>query len=113
MCDLLTVSDSKMIGVALDALENILKVGQQKQMENGLAENPVVALVEQADALQRIEALQEDPNEEVYQKAVRMLETYFPLEDDANAADAGDSMGQAGGFNFGAAMPQGGFNFAA
>jgi len=114
LSDLLTVSDGKIVGVALDALENILKVGQQKQMENGLAENPVVPLVEQADGLQRIEALQEDPNEEVYQKAVRMLEMYFPLEDEtAAAAEAGDGMGQAGGFNFGAAMPQGGFNFAA
>jgi len=113
MCDLLTVSDGKMVGVALDALENILRVGQQKQQENGLAENPIVALVEQAEGLQRIEALQEDPNEDVYHKAVRMLETYFPLEDDA--IDAGDGMqaaGQGAGFNFGAAVPQGGFNFA-
>mmetsp|Transcript_7488 Transcript_7488/g.15118 ORF Transcript_7488/g.15118 Transcript_7488/m.15118 type:complete len:537 (-) Transcript_7488:493-2103(-) len=109
MCDLLTVQDCKMITVALDAIENILKVGQQKQQENGLAENPVVALVEQADGLRRIEALQEDPNEDVYHKAVRMLETYFPLEDDAGGNDLPDA--GAGGFNFGAAVPQGGFNF--
>lgn len=103
-----------MVGVALDALENILRVGQQKQQENGLAENPIVAIVEQAEGLQRIEALQEDPNEDVYHKAVRLLETYFPLEDDDDRADIDQSGAaqQQGGF-FGAAVPQGGFNFAA
>merc|ERR1711920_121834 len=82
MIDLLIVSDVKIVGVALDAIENILRVGKQTASENGLSENPVVALVEQAGGLERIEALQEDPNEDVYQKAMRMLETYFPLADD-------------------------------
>merc|ERR1719346_71557 len=82
MCDLLVTSEQRMIGVALDAIENILKVGQQKQQENSLPENPVVALVEQAEGLQRLEALQEDSNKDVYQKAKRLLERYFPLEVD-------------------------------
>merc|ERR1712045_710653 len=82
MCDLLATSEQRMIGVALDAIENILKIGQQKQQENGLPENPIVALVEQAEGLHQLEALQEVPNEDVYHKAVRLLETYFPLEDD-------------------------------
>lgn len=113
MCDLLVTSEQRMIGVALDALENILKVGQQKQQENGLPENPVVALVEQAEGLARLEALQEDPNEDVYHKAVRLLEAYFPLEDDGDGADIDQSgAAQQQGF-FGAQVPQGGFNFAA
>jgi len=111
MCDLLTVQDSKMIGVALDAIENMLKIGKQKQQENGLPENPIVSLVEQADGLQRIEALQEDNNDDVYRKAVKLLEEYFPLEDDGNTNDLTDSAVGAQAFNFGAAMPQGGFKF--
>lgn len=112
MCDLLATNDKKMIGVALDAIENILKVGQQKQNEQGLAENPFAEAVEKDDGLKRIEDLQEDSNEEVYQKAVRMLETYFPLEDSAvDESAAQTNMLQPGGFNFGAAVPQGGFNF--
>jgi len=112
MCDLMATSEQRMIGVALDAVENMLKIGQQKQQLNNLPENPVVALVEQAEGLQRLEALQEDPNEDVYHKAVRLLETYFPLEDNDDRADV-DSSGvgqQQGGF-FGAQVPQGGFNF--
>lgn len=109
MVDLLGISDTKIIGVALDAIENILKVGKAKQEEMNLAENPIVAYVEQADGLQKIEALQNDPNEETYQKAMRMLETYFPLEDD----DGGADITGASDFQFGAAPPEGGFQFAA
>merc|ERR1719270_3083572 len=115
MCDLLVTSEQRMIGVALDAIENILKVGQQKQQENSLPENPVAVLVEQAEGLQRLEALQEDPNEDVYHKAVRLLETYFPLEDDDDRVDVepiGGAQPPQGGF-FGAQVPQGGFNFGA
>jgi len=93
--------------VALEAMENMLKVGKLKQQEQGTAENLVGSLVEQADGLQRIEQLQEDPNEEVYQKAMKILENFFPIEEDGGAiADDG-----AQGLQFGAAVPQGGFNF--
>jgi len=107
MVDLMSVSDVKIVGVVLDAMENILRTGQLKQAENGLPENPIVALIEQADGLAKIEACQEDPNEQIYQKAMHLLEKYFPIEDaegdiaDAPATDA----------PFGAAMPEGGFNF--
>mmetsp|Transcript_34390 Transcript_34390/g.102154 ORF Transcript_34390/g.102154 Transcript_34390/m.102154 type:complete len:541 (+) Transcript_34390:61-1683(+) len=107
MVDLLGVQDAKIIGVALEALENILKVGKTKQQEQGMQENPFAMLVEQAEGLQKIEALQEDPNEDVYQKAMKILENYFPLEDDdAEIADDG-----VAGVQFGAQVPQGGFTF--
>merc|ERR1719510_2241254 len=101
-----------MIGVALETVEKMLKIGQQKQHLNNLAENPVAVLVEQAEGLQQLEALQEDPNEDVYHKAVRLLETYFPLEDDdrVDVEPIGGAQPPQGGF-FGAQVPQGGFNF--
>eukprot|EP00928_Gymnodinium_smaydae_P040311 TRINITY_DN2734_c0_g4_i1.p1 TRINITY_DN2734_c0_g4~~TRINITY_DN2734_c0_g4_i1.p1 ORF type:complete len:538 (-),score=152.19 TRINITY_DN2734_c0_g4_i1:100-1713(-) len=111
MVDLLSVADTKIIGVALEAMENILKTGKAKQQEQGLAENPCCALIEQAEGLTKIEALQEDPNEEVYQKAMHILENYFPLEDDGNDIDIDTSAGQASQFQFGASVPQGGFQF--
>merc|ERR1719428_1664798 len=110
LIELLGVSDAKIITVALEAIENILKFGKQKQQEMGQNENPFAVLVEQAEGLQKIESLQEDPNEEVYQKAMKILESYFPLEDDdALIQDDGPS-GQS---QFGAQMPQGGFTFGA
>ncbi|CAJ1415734.1 unnamed protein product [Effrenium voratum] len=104
LVDLLVITDAKIIGVALEALDNILKVGKDKQQELGLAENPFAVKVETADGLSKIEGLQEDPNEEVYQKALKILEKYFPMDD----ADFEDSAPQLG---FGAAVPSGGFVF--
>jgi len=112
MVDLLAVSDAKIIGVALEALENILKAGKVKQQENGMADNPCCALIEQAEGLTKIEQLQEDPNEDVYQKAMHILEGYFPLDDADGGGDIADDAGRAGqGLMFGATAPQGGFNF--
>merc|ERR1719421_1419392 len=107
LIELLGVSDAKIITVALEAIENILKFGKQKQTEGGLPENPYVPLVETAEGLPKIEALQEDPNEDVYQKAMKILENYFPLEED-DAEIQADAPQQ---FQFGAEMPQGGFQF--
>jgi HEAT repeat protein len=111
MIELLTTSDVKVITVALEALDNILQCGKTRQMEAGLADNPVVKLIEEADGVTKIEALQEDPTEDVYQKAVKILETYFPLEDEDDTIDTDGAA--ANGFGFGAAgqIPQGGFNF--
>merc|ERR1719327_1319939 len=112
MVDLLVVADAKIIGVALEAIENILKVGKQKQQEQGLGENPFATLVESCEGTTRIEALQEDPNEDVYRKAMGILENYFPLEDDdADIGDDGTGNAMSAGF-FGAQVPQGGFAFA-
>jgi len=109
MVNLLSVSDTKIVGVALEALENILKMGKAVQQEQGTQENLCCTLIEQAEGLSKIEGLQEDPNEEVYQKAMQILENYFPLEDDN--ADIADDALAAQQFQFGASVPQGGFTF--
>eukprot|EP00933_Yihiella_yeosuensis_P045588 TRINITY_DN40995_c0_g1_i1.p1 TRINITY_DN40995_c0_g1~~TRINITY_DN40995_c0_g1_i1.p1 ORF type:complete len:528 (-),score=138.13 TRINITY_DN40995_c0_g1_i1:101-1492(-) len=110
LVDLLSVTDAKVIGVALEALENILKVGKAKQQETGMADNPFAMIVEQVEGLQKIEGLQEDSNEDVYKKAMKILENYFPLEDDD--ADIGEDSANAGvQFQFGAQVPTGGFQF--
>jgi len=111
--DLLSGADTKFVGVALEALENILKAGKAKQQVQGMTENPCCALIEQADGLTKLEKLLEDPNEDVYQKAMHVLEGYFPLDDaDGDIADTAPQGGN-GGMNFGAAVPQGGFTFGA
>merc|ERR1712137_516755 len=99
MIGLLGARDPKTVGVALDAIENILKMGKNKQQELGLSENPMAVRVEQAEGLAKIEALQEDSIEEVYQKAIKILTTYFAIEDD-NADIADVVFGQQGGFSF-------------
>jgi len=108
LIELMSVTDAKIIGVALEALENILKVGKQRQAKQGLEENPFCVFVESADGLRKLEALQEDPNEEVYEKSQKILENYFPIEED-DALITDDGAVQQ--FQFGAQVPQGGFSF--
>lgn len=98
-----------------------------KRMPGSNNVNPFAQLVEDADGLDKIEALQEHQNEDLYEKAVAILETYFECEegDDQNLAPQmqgnqyafGQAVPQAGGFNFdagaqqGGAAPGGAFNF--
>jgi HEAT repeat protein len=99
LCDLLAVNDSKLIGICLEALDHVLAVGKAacEQLSN-LKENPYLKLVEEVDGLTKIENLQHDTSDDIYRKAVKLLETYFPVEEDL--------------MDSGASMPQGGFNFA-
>eukprot|EP00798_Chlamydomonas_sp_ICE-L_P019231 gene19231-25856_t len=125
LCDLLAVNDTKIITVALEGLENILKVGAHfKKMPGSNGANPFATLVEDAEGLDKIESLQDHPNEELYEKAVQILEAYFDVEEgeDQNLAPQMDAaqgtyafsapagaqvagtVGAGTGFNFGDAQ---------
>lgn len=82
LCDLLTVMDSKIVQVALNGLENILRLGEQESKQNGIGINPYCALIEEAYGLDKIEFLQSHENQEIYQKAFDLIEHYFGVEDD-------------------------------
>ena len=101
LCDLLSVNDSKLIGICLEALDHILAVGKlAEETVAEIGENPYLRIIEECDGLSKIESLQHDTSDEIYRKAVRLLETYFPVEEDMGVDAAGS-----------AALPQGGFNF--
>lgn len=40
--------DSKIVQVALNGLENILRLGEQESKQNGIGTNPYCALIEEA-----------------------------------------------------------------
>uniref|UniRef100_H2MGF0 Importin subunit alpha n=1 Tax=Oryzias latipes TaxID=8090 RepID=H2MGF0_ORYLA len=84
LCDLLTVMDSKIVQVALNGLENILRLGEQeaKQENSGTGTNPYCSLIEEAYGLDKIEFLQSHDNQEIYQKAFDLIEHYFGVEDE-------------------------------
>ena len=72
LCDILGVGDNKMVEVALDALENILRVG--KDLGGGTG-NPYADTIEECQGLDKIEAVQENPLEKLYQKAYTIIKT--------------------------------------
>merc|ERR1711937_425657 len=74
--------DAQLICAIMDGLGNVLKVGG----DSSDGENRYFALMEEIEGSQKLEALQEDQNEEVYQRAVKLLQTYCEVED--NDADA-------------------------
>ncbi|EMP28421.1 Importin subunit alpha-7 [Chelonia mydas] len=82
LCDLLTVMDSKIVQVALNGLENILRLGEQEAKQSGTGINPYCSLIEEAYGLDKIEFLQSHENQEIYQKAFDLIEHYFGVEDD-------------------------------
>jgi len=82
LCDLLVVADSKIIIVALEGLENILKVGAEEAKEKGSQINKMATYIEEAEGCKKLESLQEHENTDVYEKAVKIVETYFMEEDD-------------------------------
>ena len=86
LCDLLEVQDARMITVALDAIENMLKVGASEAERGHCDENPFGTAVEEAEGLDKLEELQSHANNDIYEKAMSILETFFgeEEEDDEN-----------------------------
>lgn len=82
LCELLTVMDAKVIQVALNGLDNILRVGDAIAKSSGKTVNPYAAILEECGGLDKIEFLQSHENTEVYQKAFEIIEKYFGLEED-------------------------------
>lgn len=111
LCDLLACPDSRIVTVCLEGLENILKVGEvEKNLGHTGDVNYYAQLIDEAEGLEKIENLQSHDNNEIYEKAVKILETYWLEEEDE---PIGDGAAQPG-FNFGGGnvqVPSGGFNF--
>jgi len=83
LCDLLATTDSRIILVALEGLENILKVGEKDAKGN---QNAYAHKIEACYGLDKIEMLQNHQNNEIYEKAVSILQTYFAAEEDESVA---------------------------
>ncbi|KAJ3686994.1 hypothetical protein LUZ61_016158 [Rhynchospora tenuis] len=113
LCDLLVCPDPRIVTVCLEGLENILKVGEaEKNLGTTAGVNQYAQLVDEAEGLEKIENLQSHDNNEIYEKAVKILETYW-MEEEDEAMAAGEGA-QTGGFRFGNSdvpVPPGGFNF--
>ncbi|XP_018336568.1 importin subunit alpha-3 [Agrilus planipennis] len=103
-CDLLTCKDAQVVQVVLDGINNMLKMAGS-QVEH------LANMIEECGGLDKIEALQNHDNVEIYKLAYEIIEQYFSAEteDDPNLApQAGDA-----GFHFDPStnVPSEGFKF--
>jgi len=111
LCDLLTCNDPRLVTVALEGIENVLKAGEHELAQNNQT-NPYVLFVDEAEGLDKLEQLQSHQNEDVYKKAMHILETYFGLDDEEDGELAPEITQQ--GFVFQGqqpAGPPGGYTF--
>lgn len=112
LCDLLVCPDPRVATVCLEGLENILKVGEaERNLGNSEDVNLYAQMIEDADGLEKIDNLQNHDNNEIYEKVVKILETYWSEDVDETLPS---SDGAPPEFNFGSnnpSVPTGGFNF--
>jgi hypothetical protein len=113
LIEIFKCSDPKIIMVALEGVENILKVGQEGDS------NKFADIVEECGGLDQFENLQRHDNEDIYKKVVQILQTYFDSEeeeDDASLAPkasdkqfsfgSGGASSSFGSFDFSSSTPE-------
>jgi len=90
--------DSNVLVAALDAVDQVLAVGDRHDKEYG-------PLIDEYNGIDFIEALQQHPSQAVYDKTIHILETYFGADDqeDENMAPG---LTDSGTFGFGMASPK-------
>lgn len=99
LCDLLSMMDNKIIQVALDGLDNILKVGEQDKVASGPgAVNQYAQYVEEAGGMITIHNLQQHDNLEIYKKAFNIMDKYFPDDEDLDAGISAPTVDASGAF---------------
>ena len=112
LCDLLTCMDNRLINVALEGLENILKIGEEDKNSNGTGTNTYALFVEEAGGMDVISDLQTHENTDIYKKAYSIIDRFFGEEDDVG--ELAPQVDASGAFTFQSSMeaaPSGGFSF--
>lgn len=78
ICNCTKMNDAKYIAVALEALTNLLQFGKNHYTIDG--KNLIVKKIEELGMFDILENLQYHPVEIVYEKTIRLLETFFDTE---------------------------------
>lgn len=78
-CNLLTCADPQLIAAGLQVLDLLLQLGSD-DAELKHSRNACARFIEACGGLDKIEMLRHHENEDLYEKAMRILETYFADE---------------------------------
>lgn len=80
ICHCIKHKESKYIAVSLEALSNLLQYGKSKPVNNV---NQVALKLDKLGILDYLESLQRHHVEIIYEKTIKILETYFVIDDQA------------------------------
>ncbi|ORY94749.1 importin alpha subunit [Syncephalastrum racemosum] len=110
LCDILTSMDNKIIAVALDGLDNILRAGEFERPQTPDNTNPYALFIEECGGMEAIHALQSHDNMDIYRKSYGIIDRYF--SDDAVEDIEGPTMTDEFTFQQSMERPAGGFDFS-
>jgi importin subunit alpha-1 len=113
LCDILNSMDNKIILVALDGIDNILRVGDMDRGNTDEGINMYALMVEECGGLEIIQNLQNHDNEEIFKKAFHLIDRYFSEEEEEDADMVPEMDANTGSFAFqqDVNVPSGGFQF--
>mmetsp|Transcript_2570 Transcript_2570/g.3748 ORF Transcript_2570/g.3748 Transcript_2570/m.3748 type:complete len:565 (-) Transcript_2570:210-1904(-) len=74
MCSVLDMEDSRMIMVSLEALEQVLAIGEKY-------DRAYDHIIDEHDGIDKLEKLQEHQSEDIFNKVVGIIDTFFGRED--------------------------------
>lgn len=111
LCALFDCNDAKVVIVAMEGIEKILKVGESDAESMGNGVNMYAQYVEECGGLDKLEAAQHHENIKVYEKASSLLRLYFDADEYTDAALEPGVNRDDSGYAFGAQAPSGGFQF--
>lgn len=100
MVSMLESNDPAVQKLMLEALGNLLAAGEELG-KSAKGDNVFTAAFDEAEGIDKLEALQEHENEEIYDAAVALLEKYFGEEDEEDQNLVPNTAAN-GGFAFGA-----------
>lgn len=102
LCNLLSVKDAQLIQVVLDGLNNILKMAEDEV-------DTICTYIEECGGLDKLEALQNHENEDIYKLVYDIIDTYFSASEDEDIGIAPAQNEQGFEFEPNIQMPSGGF----
>ncbi|KAJ4817114.1 Importin subunit alpha [Rhynchospora pubera] len=80
LCNALVLSDADLLYACLNGLESILKVGEMEKMKDEAGTNPYAVIMEECWGLDKLENLQGFNNDAIFEKTIKLLESYWVEE---------------------------------
>eukprot|EP00358_Blepharisma_japonicum_P004849 CAMPEP_0202942502 /NCGR_PEP_ID=MMETSP1395-20130829/2718_1 /ASSEMBLY_ACC=CAM_ASM_000871 /TAXON_ID=5961 /ORGANISM="Blepharisma japonicum, Strain Stock R1072" /LENGTH=130 /DNA_ID=CAMNT_0049638849 /DNA_START=172 /DNA_END=561 /DNA_ORIENTATION=- len=82
LCDILDMQEAKILLIALEALNNILRAGKDMINFNKCGGvNEIALKFDEMDGVLKLENLQTHPNVKIYQRVVAIMDEHYGLEE--------------------------------
>jgi len=80
--EILSSPVDKIVIIALKGLYNILNFAEQFQLNDETQQNKFIVEIEKLNGINKLEELQNHPNEKIYENTLKILEAFFDSEED-------------------------------